>query len=109
MTRLMRTLSVGAAVAALAAPTAGAAEKFIPGVTDFPSADRAEKYVPGVTDFPSTGYRPVEEASPVAGRTPADDGGFEWVAALIGGSAGMALGVLLLGTGQALRRRAKLA
>ena len=53
--RVAKALAFAVAGAAIAAPGAQA-EKFIPGVTDFPSRPayvQDDGFVPGVTDFPS--------------------------------------------------------
>jgi ABC-type oligopeptide transport system substrate-binding subunit len=82
------------------AVSAPAADKYVPGVTDFPTAERAEPYIPGVTDFPS--YAPE---APVAGVEVHVADGFDWLDAAFGASVGLALGALAAASLPTLRRR----
>lgn len=92
---------VAASVAAVAlAVSASAADKYIPGVTDFPTAPQAERYVPGVTDFPS--YAPEAPATGVQVHV---TDGFDWVDAGFGVAIGLALGALAAASLLMLRRR----
>jgi hypothetical protein len=91
------TIAVVVAAMALAGP-ASAADKYVPGVTDFPSApQQSERYVPGVTDFPS--YGPTSEA-----RTYVSDG-FDWLDAGFGAAIGIAFGAVAGVSLILLRRR----
>jgi len=92
---------VTASLAATAiAVSASAAERYIPGVTDFPSASQSERYVPFVTDFPNR----AAEAAP-AGAEAHATGGFDGVEAVVGASVVLALGALAAASLPALRRR----
>ena len=94
-----------------AAPS-GEAEKFIPGVTDFPSrlVEPAEKFVPGVTDFPSRLGEPAESAAEarlavLSEQGPpvyvqAENSGFDWSAGVTGA---IAATLLLFGAALAVR------
>ena len=79
---MRRTLSIVAALVALAlAGPAGAAERYQPGVTDFPS------------------YGPIAVPADTAGD------GFDWTDAGLGTAAGVAVGALAGAGLLALRRR----
>jgi hypothetical protein len=95
------TLAVVVAAMALVGPAAGA-DKYIPGVTDFPTtAEQSERYVPGVTDFPS---RAAEIRAVTTDSTYVSDG-FDWLDAGFGAAVGIALGALAGVALIALRRR----
>ena len=143
-TRRLTGLIVAAlTVAALVVPTASAvvnesgaaqpqAEKFVPGVTDFPSRlgesanpnaivpAQDEAFAPGVTDFPSRLGESGEEAAntrlsqlspqglPVYVQTQESGSGFDWSSAVSGA---IAASLLLLGAALAVRmaRRSRVA
>ncbi len=101
---LLAAFATGAAAGSGATPQA---EKYIPGVTDFPSrlgeagessgAVSQEEFVPGVTDFPSALGQSGERAAEarLAQHSPqglpvyvqVDESGFDWSAAAAGGIA----------------------
>jgi hypothetical protein len=94
------TIAVVVAAMALAGP-ASAADRYVPGVTDFPTApQQSERYVPGVTDFPSYGPAPQAQAYV--------SDGFDWLDAGFGAAIGIALGALAGVSLIALRRRTRL-
>jgi hypothetical protein len=92
--------------------TAGQAEAFVPGVTDFPSrlVEPAETFIPGVTDFPSRLGEPAEAAAEarlakLSEQGPpiyvqAEESGFDWSAGVTGA---IAATLLLFGAALAVR------
>jgi opacity protein-like surface antigen len=114
---------IAASLAAFAlAVSAAAADRYVPGVTDFPSTGQVERYVPGVTDFPSraqesrdgglAGYVPgVTDFPSYAPESPAPGAevyvtdGFDWLDAGFGAAVGLALGAMAAAALLALRRR----
>lgn len=110
---------IAASLAAMAlAVSASAADRYVPGVTDFPSVSQSEGYVPGVTDFPQTGaverYVPgvtdfpssaPEAPAPVTVGDAYVTDGFDWLDAAFGAAVGLALGALAAASLLALRRR----
>jgi hypothetical protein len=99
MKAILSLVAVSLAAVGLAV-SASAADKYIPGVTDFPSAAQAERYIPGVTDFPS--YAP--EAPTAAVEVYVSDG-FDWLDAALGAAVGLAIGALAAAALLAQRRR----
>jgi hypothetical protein len=110
---------IAASLAAVAlAVSASAADRYVPGVTDFPSSGQVESYVPGATDFPQTGaieryvpgvsdfpsYAP-EAPVTVTGSDVYVTDGFDWLDAAFGAAVGLALGALAAASLLALRRR----
>jgi hypothetical protein len=92
-------LLVAALAATILAASGSAADRFIPGVTDFPSASQSEPYVPFVTDFPSR--TPVVATDDEAHMTGSFDGHSSAFAVAIG----LALLALAAASRPALRRR----
>jgi hypothetical protein len=99
MKAILSLIAASLAAVALAVP-ASAADKYIPGVTDFPRAEQSERYVPGVTDFPS--YAPDAPATGVQVHV---GDGFDWLDAGFGAGVGLALGALAAASLLAVRRR----
>ena len=93
-------LLVASVAATVLAVSASAADRFVPGVPDFPSASRSEPYVPFVTDFPSR-TPGVATADDEAHTTHGVDGLYSAVAV----AGGLALLALAAASRPALRRR----
>ena len=117
MKAILSLLAASLAAAALAVP-ASAADRYIPGVTDFPNAPQGERYIAGVTDFPQTGgievYRPgvtdfpsyaPEPQAPVAVVDVHVTDGFDWLDAAFGAALGLAFGAMAAAALLVLRRR----
>jgi hypothetical protein len=110
------SLTAASLAAVAVAVSASAADRYIPGVTDFPSASQSERYIPGVTDFPSTGkverYVPgvtdfpsYAPQAPAVGNDVRVTDRFDWLDAGFGVAIGLALGALAAASLLALRRR----
>jgi len=102
--RFRSSISVVAAVAALAAGPASAATEYTPFQTDFPTSPQvSDPFIPGVTDFPSAG--PTVPQTTVG----ATDDAIEWGNVSIVAVLGAALGLGVAGSALMIRRRTTLA
>lgn len=111
--RLRSGALIALAAAAVAAPAADAG-KYIAGYTDFPNALRLQHestYIAGYTDFPNAlrvaDARGTKSAIAATNATQSTST-FDWGAAGIGAGTTVGAGLLLLGTGVALRGRTRI-
>jgi hypothetical protein len=97
--KALLTLVAALLAATALAVSASAAERYVPGVTDFPSVSQSERYVPFVTDFPNR----VPEAAPTGVGVATD--GSAGLDAAVGVALGLAFAALAAAALPAMRRR----